>query len=281
MPEGEENAQATEAPPEEQGAPPEEAGAPEEVEETAPTGEEDLEIPEGDTFPRQYVEEVRDRYAKERVKRRDIEKQLEEYGGLDAVREAVGLQQAMQTEEGVIDLFIEAGRALGLGVREMEQLFGEGRAGGGGEGEEEEDDSRVLTLAEARRLLEEEVRGPLHAERMAEQEQAARKTVASTLKELGVDDQRAMQAVLQFGDRYLPQQYTTDDVAAAVRRGYEDWVSLMEEQGQKYRQKKAGQKQGVPKKPAGTSAGVPPYEPPKDLDEAFDRVRQKMLGRSG
>src|SRR5258706_1239406 len=84
-------------------------------------------LPEGvDQFDRKYVEELRRREANYRVKARDLSKEVEGFGGLDTVKTATEMYQQLQTDDGVIAMFIEAGRALGLGVKDLESLFNEG-----------------------------------------------------------------------------------------------------------------------------------------------------------
>src|SRR5581483_9272464 len=64
-----------------------------------------VEEPEPFVLPDEFVQEVR------------------EWGGPEAVREARQLQQALQTEDGQIDLLVQLLRSVGYGVKEIEYMF--------------------------------------------------------------------------------------------------------------------------------------------------------------
>lgn len=241
----------------------------------------DVEVPEGEYIPRGTITEARNRYANERKKRLEYEKSLEEWGGADTVKQAIEWVNWAQTEEGAVDLWVQLGQKLGLGIREMEALFKDAEAAGaaGGAGDEVIADDQVITMAEARKLIEAELREKVEAPRTKEQQATqARETVASVLNELGVDDETDAGDILQLGDKYLPTgSMDPKEIAAAVRKGYADWERLVGERAQAYVKKRAELNGGVPKAPAGGGAPAnPPPEPPKDVEEAKRRVREKI-----
>lgn len=283
-------ATGTEAPPaqDQGGAPPAQgapAGASSNGQPAAPPAEDDgwdVEVPEGEYIPRGTITEARNRYANERKKRLEYEKSLEEWGGADTVKQALDWVNWAQTEEGAVDLWVQLGQKLGLGIREMEALFKEGEAAGAagaGVGDEVIADDQVITMAEARKLIEQELREKVEAPRTKEQQVTqAREAVSTVLNELGVDDQTDAGDILQLGDKYLPAgSMDPKEIAAAVRKGYADWERLVGERAQAYVKKRAELNGGVPKAPAGGGAPAnPPPEPPKDVEEAKRRVREKI-----
>lgn len=230
--------------------------------------------------PRGLINEARNRYTNERQKRLEYEKQLESWGGSNSVQEALDLIGHMGTEDGVIDLFIETGRSLGLGVRELEALFAQTLAESNGTGGGGEDEEQLLTMREARELLNQELgqRDQRYEQgQQAVRTQEARRVVSDVLGQLGVDEADAT-VILQLGDRYLPDgSLDPDQVAAAVRRGHADWLEVVEKRSQEYLRQKAAHADGVPKTPAGGAAPAPSApEPPQSVDEAKARVRERL-----
>src|SRR5688572_458409 len=69
-----------------------------------------------------------------------------EFGGREAAQRAHEMYTRASTEDGVVQLFLEAGRSLGLGLKEMEQLFGQQASDA--PPAEEEDPDRLLTFRE-------------------------------------------------------------------------------------------------------------------------------------
>lgn len=205
------------------------------------------------------------------------------YGGKDLVEAAVKLHQATRDHDGLIQLFVEAGQALGLGVREMEALFQQGRAGeviaaasAGAEADEDED--RFLTVKELREL---EAKRQAEAAAAAQEAQvaAARATVANTFESLGVDpSDPTADLILQLGNKHLAAgRLDAESVSAAVRAGHAEFLSLVDKQAKAYLRAKRDQAAKVPSAPSGAGApAAAPLPPPKNVDEAIRRVREQM-----
>lgn len=198
------------------------------------------------------------------------------YGGKDAVDQAVRLHQAVQTEDGIFQLFFEAGQSLGLGLKEMQTLFGQGDAQPEAEGPA---DDELVTWAQARELLHREVLQPMQAQQQAVAETVARQSVQSTISELGITDNETVAAVLQLGDRYLPPgSMDPREISAAVKRGHEDFVKLVQANAQKYVAGKAAARKSVPKPLGGgaSSAEAPAEAEPKTVAEAIAAARKRL-----
>lgn len=253
--------------------------------ETAPVDEwgDPEQLPEDqDLFPRKYVEELRDREAKYRIKARDFNTQFEEYGGSDAVREAVELKQQLSTDDGVIAMFIESGRALGLGIKDMESLFGQAAeaAGSGGTELDGLEDTDTLTVADARRMVQEAIQQQVIAPQQEQQFQGqvaeAQRAVHDTIAELKIPAED-IDAVLVAGQKYLPDgDYDPAHVAAAVRRGNEDYNAQMEKRAAAYL---AGKKTVVDTTPSSTGAstsGGTALPEPKSVEEGSKRARERL-----
>src|SRR5690606_15092278 len=84
---------------------------------------------------------------------------ITEWGGQEAVEQALRLNAALQTPDGIRALYIEAGKALGFGEAAILEMLEDDDGGDGGEQEPtiEEllaDPDRQLTVREVQRILE-------------------------------------------------------------------------------------------------------------------------------
>jgi hypothetical protein len=234
-----------------------------ETTETAPPAE-----PEGEAYSATDSAAPADPYA--------------EYGGADAVKAAVEYHKALQTEDGVWNTFFQTGRALGLGVREIEALF---NSQGGEVAPEPQGpaDDDVMTYAEFKRMLEEQVLKPQQEQQRVQAEQVAHQTINSTIKELGVESQEIREAILQLGDRYLGNDISPANVAAAVKKGHADYLKLVEAERKKYLGEKREQQSTVPQAPRGGSlssaAAAPTEDEPKSVAEAIRRSRARRAAQ--
>lgn len=202
-----------------------------------------------------------------------------EFGGTDSVKTAVAFHRHVQNADGALETFFQLGRSFGLGVREIEALFGGSQAAAEDEPQGPADDD-VMTYAEFKRAIEQEVRLPLREQQMLQTRQAAQIAVHSTIKELGIEDDQTKAAILQLGDRYLDGSDLSPEVVAnAVRRGHADFIALVQANADKYRAKKAAVARTIPKpvKGVGAPAGQVEAEP-KDVKEAIARARRRLLG---
>lgn len=204
------------------------------------------------------------------------------YGGQQAVEQAIALHKATQSQDGLMRLMFEAGHALGLTYGQVEALFGQqsgSQQGNGAPQQPEFADDDVLTYGQVRELLQREVLQPWQQTEAQRTEQSARAVVAASRTELGVEDDNTWNAVLQLGDRYLGDDMSPEAVRAAIKRGHDDFVALVKSNATQYVQGKAQAKKAVPKAPAGGSMPTPgPEAEPKSVEEAIKRARAKLLG---
>jgi hypothetical protein len=203
-----------------------------------------------------------------------------DFGGRDTVEKAYQVHQALQTEDGVWNLFFQAGRSLGLGVREIEALFQQ--AGGEPEPEGPADDE-VMTFGQFKSLMDETVVRPQQVRDQQMAEAMANQSINSTVAALGITDPDIREAVLQLGDKYLGDDISPAAVKAAVEKGHAAYLKLVQAERKQYTQEKRDQGVGVPKAPAGgtTSATTDFGAEPKDAKEAIRRARLRMKSMQG
>jgi hypothetical protein len=237
-------------------------------------------LPDADAFPRTAVEKIRDRDARNRLRRRELETQIETWGGAEAVARAVGIERALQTEEGVMQLFFESGRALGIGVDRMKTLFaGQAEpsappAAPGAPGDEE----APVTYKALQGVLEEKVLRP-QAEREAEavfQRNGA--AVNKALDDLGVTDPHDRYLVLSLGNQFVGENETdTAALVAATRKGHEEYQKVLAKRSEEYLARKQAAAEAAPTALSGTApvTGVVPPEP-RDVSEASVRARERI-----
>ena len=200
------------------------------------------------------------------------------YGGKDTIEAAHRLYEATRSEDGVVDLFIEAGKSLGLSMKDLQALFGNGAPAPEGEQGPEFDPDEPLTIGQFQELQRKQ------AEEQAQREQArirqvAESAVTSALKELDLDPASpTTRTILGLADPHVKGDYGNPEaVAAAVRTGYAEFQAQVQKEHERYLATKAQQAQQVPQAPAG---GAPPSEAPepepKDVAEAIKRTRRSL-----
>lgn len=205
---------------------------------------------------------------------------FQEFGGRETIEAAHRLYEASRTEDGVIQLFLEAGRSLGLGLKDMQALF----ESLGGEGTaptpEGPDPDEPITWADFQALQQKQAQE--QAAREADAQQAsARAAVQKALTDLKLDPaDPATKIILEHGDKYVNGDFSEANIANAVRRGHADFQAILEKKAQEYVQTKRQQATSVPSAPAGNAApATPPAEEPKDVAAAIKAAR-KALGLS-
>lgn len=210
------------------------------------------------------------------------------YGGPDEVKAAVDWYKRANDPEGALETFFALGRSMGLGVREIENLF-YAQQGQQAPAQPEPQapgpaDDDVMTYADFKKYMaemQEQVQQPIQQLQRQQQFERAQQTVQSTIQQLGIEDDATKAAVLQLGDRYLGDDLSPQNVANAVRRGHADFIALVQANADKYRKQKAAQAKSVPKAPKGGGpAGVEPEPEPRDIKEAIARARKKLMAQS-
>lgn len=241
---------------------------------TEPVASEPAPVEPAPAEPDASTEPVADEPVAETPAAGETEDPFAAYGGKDAVEAAVRLYEATRSEQGVIDLFIEAGKSLGLSLQQMQGLFGVEET----PAEEEVDPDEPLTIGQFQEMQRK-------AQEEAERQEAERvravatKALNDTLDALGLKrEDPVTQAILQLADQHVNGNYGDyDAVAKAIRQGHADFQALVEQEKAKALQAKHQQAQSVPSAPAG---GAPPAEPaepePKDVAEAIKQVRKRL-----
>jgi hypothetical protein len=198
-----------------------------------------------------------------------------DFGGRETVEKAHQLHQALQTEEGVWNVFFQAGRALGLGTREIEALFAESQGEPEPEGPADDD---VMTFGQFKTLMDETVTKPQQLREQQLAEDMARTAIDQAVEKLGITDPELREAVLQLGDRYLGDDISPAAVKVAVEKGFAAYQKLVAAEKAKYTQEKRDGAAGVPKAPAGAPATqVSDFgAEPKNAKEAIARGRARI-----
>lgn len=199
------------------------------------------------------------------------------YGGKDTIEAAHRLYEATRSEDGVVDLFIEAGKSLGLSMKDLQALFGNGAPAPEGEQGPEFDPDEPLTIGQFQELQRKQ------AEEQAQREQArirqvAESAVTSALKELDLDPASpTTRTILGLADPHVKGDYGNPEaVAAAVRQGHSEFQAQVQAEHERYLKTKAAQAQAVPQAPAGSSAAEAQEPEPKDVAEAIKRTRRQL-----
>lgn len=197
-----------------------------------------------------------------------------EFGGRETIEAAHRLYEATRTEQGVIDLFIEAGKSLGLSLQQMQALFGATEE----TPEETVDPDEPLTIGQFQELQRKQAEEA--AAREAEKvRETARRAVTKTVAALGLKPgDPVTQTILQLADQHVGNNYGDfDAVAKAVRQGHADFQAIVEQEKQKALTTKHALAQTVPQAPAGGAPAADPGEPePRDVAEAIKQVRKKL-----
>lgn len=203
----------------------------------------------------------------------EVEDPFAAYGGKEAIEAAHRMYEASRTDDGVIQLFLEAGQALGLGLKELQTLF----ADLGGEVPEEPDPDEPITRKEFQETLTKQKQA--EAERQqARVQQAAAVAVQETVSSLGLDPKDPTTTlVLQLADKHMKDDFSAEAISAAIRQGHADYQAQVEKAAQAYLTKKAATAAAVPQAPAGNAAPAEaaPAEP-KNVTEAIAQVRQRL-----
>lgn len=221
----------------------------------------------------------------------DWEARVTAWGGADAIDDAVALQQALQTQEGVRALFEAAGRSLGFGDDKIAGWFADGETPPAEKADPwadivGDDPDRPLTAADVAKMLDrvvsERVEGPLQERQAAEYQATVRQNVRAGLDHIGITDQKVAQIVCNLADQYVTDADLTDPtrVREALNRAYTDWQGLAKQAQDKYVAEKKEQAAAQPKKLAGGTSGAEAAPEPQSVAEATARVRA-ALGQAG
>lgn len=223
---------------------------------------------------------------------------------VETLPEAVQLYKTLQTEEGVIDGFIQLGQSLGFGIKELERLFAEDPAGAAAAVQAaapaapEVDPDHLPTYAEIQELIQAErarVDQTFQQQQTAEQQRREAHTFAAIDKwfnEHGIDqnDKVARAAVAAFAQQtLLPGQddYDPNVVLPALERGLSSYEADIEARAQSLLSRKAAAAKSQPTA-LGSGGGAvttddgevdaPNYHELRSaaLQTAKDRVRAKL-----
>lgn len=211
---------------------------------------------------------------------------ITEWGGEDSIAEAVDFARSMQTVEGVKFFLGEGAKALrdlGIPADELAKLVAAEAAAATDDSTADFDPNAPLTMAQYEALEQKRNEKAAQERTEAEFRVSVENNVKSGLAAIGVTDQKVGQIVAQYADQYVtPVDYGNPaKIAAALKRGYEDFQTIVREQHEAYLGDKAGDAASSPTPLVGgqTPGGVELPEP-QTLEEAIAR-RKKMWADQG
>lgn len=243
------------------------------------------ETPETESLETEPVTEVPETEAPETVTELpETDDPYKDLGGREAVEAAIKLHERTQSEEGIVQLFLEAGLNMGLSYDDIEALFQSKSGSEDPDAGDGEDEDRAMTRKEFQAWQQEQAQAAQRAELERQQREAAsgaQKVIHAELKDLGLDpDDEGTQAILAAGNKYFEKgNLDPEHLKSAVRRGHADFEALVERQYKEYLGKKKKAAEDIPSAPAGNAApseSAPPE--PRNIDEAIKRTRAKLRG---
>lgn len=191
---------------------------------------------------------------------------VDEYGGKDAIADAVEIANALRDDEGVRALVEEGLKHLGLDPTKVFQP--EAPA-------EEEDPDRLMTAAEVKAEL-----AALQQQQARQAQQVQMQVAAAAVDEarqaLGIESEEEWDLVRSFAQRHTtPTELDPVALVEAVKRGKADADAAIQAAAKKYVEDRANANNGVPQpvKGGGVSGGSEPPAPPKNMDEARAAAR--------
>src|SRR5579885_552704 len=233
------------------------------------------EEPEPFVLPDEFVQEVR------------------EWGGPEAVREARQLQQALQTEDGQIDLLVQLLRSVGYGVKEIEYMFSDqfrvpdaglpapGQVQQPGEPPEE----KVITAADLDQKLAEvqsQYAQQLQAIELQRAQAVTTQVVDTFFGEKQVEDPQVRRLIINLGAQILPDgDFDPQHVRSALDQAFTMYQAQVEKEAKRYAQSKLATAKSQPTHVGGGTSGgeddTPQYGQlgAKALEVAKRRVRER------
>lgn len=229
---------------------------------------------------------------------------------IEHLPEAVAQYKSLQTEEGIIDAFIQTGQSLGFGLKELERLFVEDApvetpavpsAPVVSTAPEPRDPNTPLTYAEVQEILAEE-RAQVDArfEQQTQAEQAREQNAFAQKQQVtfaaindwyeahGIDQQSEAAAVIaRLGEATLAageDSYVPAVAVAALDRGFAAYDGFIESEATAYLKRKAAAGDALPAtlSAGGTDTGGEDAAPNygelggKALATAKERVRARL-----
>lgn len=210
----------------------------------------------------------------------DWSSRIAEWGGEESVADAIALQNALRTREGVEELARQALNALGVGNDKIASLFGSEDATSDVSVDDLlADPDRVLTAAEISKLLDEREAQRLEAlssERMAME--VVRHT-NDTFAALGVTDESDKDVLIALADKIIGDgPMDGASIKSAITKAHAQFTERVKANASAIVSAKHTAQAGLPKPlPAsGASAGADKLTEPATVAEAIERTRKQL-----
>lgn len=206
------------------------------------------------------------------------EARVQEWGGEEAIQDAMKVAAALQDPDGLAAMFVEAGRSLGVPFDRLSGLFDDETPPPPGE---QPDPDAPVTAAQLQAAVT-QLQAGIEQQNAAGQQAAAKVVIDAELQRLGLDPKEIPQ-VLEMGSRHLADgDYDPEHIRAAIAKGHEDWTATVQSVAAKYVQAKVEQAAGQPNPLTGGGSPSGSEEPTEaaNVEEAKARVRAR-LSREG
>lgn len=227
----------------------------------------------------------------------DFASQVESWGvPVDELAQAAAFHKSLQTQDGVIEAFIQTGQSLGFGIKELNRLFEDEPAPAPvtpapTPHEEPLDPERLMTAAEVDALLD-KVRAETTEFRQQQEQreqEAQQRTVFNAMDQWfdgqGVPDMETRRQIAAFGEKHVVgNSYDPAVAIRALEAGKAEYDAWIDGQARAYLQRKAAAagKQPTPVGGAVGHAGgsdEPPFTYEGQGRTAMDAAKQRVRDR--
>lgn len=201
----------------------------------------------------------------------DYAARVAEWGGMDAIDDAIAIASALKDEAGVRALVEEGLRHLG---KDPATVFGTADT----TPVVEEDPDEVITRADLQAALEAD-RAARAAETDAGRLQAAAQAVDDARTALDITEEEEWDLVRTFAQKYAtPDERDPAVLKDAVNKGYADMTAAVEKAARKHVTDRKDANDKVPQPIVGGGSGdnSDPPPPPKSLDEGRAAARRYL-----
>lgn len=250
-------------------------------------------LPEGDSIPRQLVEDIYGRaqgFASDLASLADLREITDEAGGVDRVRQSLTYADLMDSQDGQAYLAVHLLRGFGVSDQEIADLI-EGKEQGGRTGpapatlppsDNGDQPPPAVTEDRIRELLSEHENATRQLLTQQSREtimNQSSRVLDTVLAEANIPNKgRARDVVLYLIDSRLgPDEIAPDAVKTAAEWAIGEWRKLLGEAAN-------GPTTKTPPRPltGGGGAGTTPTPtPPKDFEDAVRRSRHRIAERLG
>lgn len=171
---------------------------------------------------------------------------------------AAQVYRGLQTEDGVVDMFIETARSMGFGVKEIEKFLSGEEAVPAAVTQavaDEVDPDQPITLQDLDRIIAERVDQPLAQTRQEQAVVSAQQSISSFFQTQQIDE-KDQKFIRSLARDYLPDNdFNPTHIQAALERGLADFKSVQNGEMREVLKDKVRQGAKIPSKIGGSTDG--------------------------